>query len=272
MSAARVLAAQVLGIGLVGPGLVDWPTAAAVLRGETPYVSTPTQLPVPAALPPAERRRAGRVVRLALAIGAQAVLDSGLAASELPGVFASSSGDGDNCHEICVALAGEAPALSPTRFHNSVHNAAAGYWSIAHGCQAPSTALCAYDASFGAGLLEALLQLQAGAEAVLLAAYDVDYPPPLRSQRPIPDAFGIALVLASASQSRARTRATLRVALTDAAATRLDELHGGALEGLRKAIPAARALPLLGSLARGGAQQVMLDYLPEHRLEVDLVA
>lgn len=272
MNAARVLAARVLGMGLAGPGLPDWHAAAAVLRGEAPYIPARTELPVPAALPPAERRRAGRVVRLALAIGTQAVLDSGLAASTLPAVFTSSGGDGENCHEICVALAGEAPALSPTRFHNSVHNAAAGYWSIAHGCQAPSTALCAYDASFGAGLIEALLQLQAGAEAVLLAAYDVDYPPPLRAHRPIPDAFGVALVLASAPADRARAPATLRVALTEAAATQFDEAPYGGLESLRRAIPAARALPLLQSLARGAGGQVVLDYLPEHRLQVDLLA
>src|SRR6185312_6738790 len=192
--------------------------------------------------PPAEQRRAGRVVRLALAIGAQAVADAGIPAGNLPAVFASSGGDGDNCHEICVALASEERAISPTRFHNSVHNAAAGYWSIAHACQAPSTALCALDASFGAGLLEALLQLQTGAEAVLLLAYDVDYPPPLREHRPIPDAFGVALVLGAALAlgSARDERASLQVTLTQAPATRLAD---PALEALRTSIPSARALP-----------------------------
>ena len=85
--------------------------------------------------------------------------------------------------------------ISPTRFHNSVHNAAAGYWSIAYGCTEASTSLCAGDASFGAGLLEALAQLAAVAPAVLLLAYDADYPPPLHAKRPIADAFGVALLL-----------------------------------------------------------------------------
>lgn len=262
-----MLSAQVLGVGMLGPGLPDWQAAAAVLRGDAPYVTAASVLPPPAALPPAERRRAGRVVRLALAIGAQAVADAGLPASHLPAVFASASGDGDSCHEICVALASPERAISPTRFHNSVHNAAAGYWSIAHGCQAPSTALCALDGSFGAGLLEALLQMQAGAEAVLLAAYDIDDPPPLREHRSVTDAFGVALVLGTTPTREAQPM--LQLTLTQAPATRLAE---PALEALRRAIPAARSLPLLQSLSRQGPACVVIDYLPEQRLQLRLIA
>jgi hypothetical protein len=261
-----VLAAQILGVGVLGPGLPDWPATAAVLRAECPYAAAASVLPPPAALPPAERRRAGRVVRLALAIGAQAVADAGISAGDLPAVFASSGGDGDNCHEICVALASAERAISPTRFHNSVHNAAAGYWSIAHGCQAPSTALCALDASFGAGLLEALLQLQAGTEAVLLVAYDVDDPPPLRAHRPVADAFGVALVLGVLGAAQ-KGRAGLQLTLTQAPTTRLAE---PALEALRNAIPAARSLPLLQALSRQTQGCVVLDYLPEQRLQLQL--
>jgi len=143
-------------IGVLGPGLGDWASTRAVLRGELPHVAARTVLPPPAVLPPAERRRAGRVIKLALAVGAEAAAGATGAASvarELPTVFTSSGGDGDNCHEICAALASRERHISPTRFHNSVHNAAAGYWSIAYGCTEASTSLCAGDASFGAGLL-----------------------------------------------------------------------------------------------------------------------
>lgn len=258
-----MLSAQILGVGVLGPGLSDWQATAAILRGELPYAPVPSLLPPPAALPPAERRRAGRMVRLALGIGAQAVADAGVAAAALPAVFASSSGDGDTCHEICVTLASTERAISPTRFHNSVHNAAAGYWSIAHGCQAPSTALCALDASFGAGLLEALLQLRSGAEAVLLAAYDVDYPPPLREHRPIPDAFGVALVLGAGPKDGVG----LQLEFTQSPTTRLTD---PALEALRAAIPAARALPLLQLLSHRLQGRVVLDYLPEQSLQLQI--
>ena len=62
---------------------------------------------------------------------------------------------GDITHQICEALARPEREVSPTSFHNSVHNAPAGYWSIATGSRLASTSICAYDVSFAAGLLEA---------------------------------------------------------------------------------------------------------------------
>ena len=63
------LTAWISGIGLIAPGLPDWPSARAVLRGEQAWVSAPSVLPAPALLPPAERRRASRVIKLSLGIG-----------------------------------------------------------------------------------------------------------------------------------------------------------------------------------------------------------
>ena len=62
-------------------------------------------LPPPEGLPPAERRRTGAVVKLALAVGLEATRQAGAIPRELPAVFTSSGGDGENCHEICQVLA-----------------------------------------------------------------------------------------------------------------------------------------------------------------------
>ncbi len=259
------------GIGVLGPGLADWPAARAVLAGNEPYVAAATVLPPPAVLPPAERRRAGRVIRLALAVGAEALATAAAAngstegARRLPTVFSSSGGDGDNCHELCVTLASSDRQISPTRFHNSVHNAAAGYWSIAYGCTSASTSLCAGDASFGAGLLEALSQLACGAPAVLLLAYDANYPQPLYALRPIPDAFGIALLLVRSDTGTGLPQ--LQATLSDAAAAPMEQ---PALESLRASIPAARGLPLLERLAQRRAGSVVLDYLDSARMVVEV--
>ena len=79
-------------------------------------------------------------------------------------------------------LVRDAPdTVSPTKFHNSVHNAAAGYWTIGQGCMAPSTALSAFSHTFAQGLLEALVNLAAGEPAILLAAYDTGATGPLSS-------------------------------------------------------------------------------------------
>lgn len=267
MRAMATLAAYVDGIGLLGPGIGDWPAGARVLTGEAPWVPAPTQLPAPECLPSAERRRTGAIVRLALAVGLEATSRAGVDPASLPAVFTSSGGDGENCHEICQVLATAERQVSPTRFHNSVHNAAAGYWGIATGATATSNALCAYDASFGAGLLEALTQVVVEGSAVLLIAYDASYPEPIRSARPIPEAFGVALVLAPAAGAASLARLTL--SLSDAPADRMPQAP---LEGLRGAIPAARSLPLLVPLARCTAGRVVLDYLDGERLAVQVSA
>ena len=162
-------------------------------------------------------------------------------------------------------LASDDRQISPTRFHNSVHNAAAGYWSIATGSMCTSSVLCAYDASFGAGLLEALTQVVVDNARSLLLACDTAYPEPLYSARPILDAFGIAFVLAP--QRSAQAMAQISVRLTDASADQLDDT---ALENLRTSIPAARGLPLLRTLALHQNKKVVLDYLNNTRLTVTI--
>ncbi|MBR8152761.1 beta-ketoacyl synthase chain length factor [Burkholderia vietnamiensis] len=204
-------------------------------------------------------------MRVALAAGLEAAAASGRDAATLATVFSASGGDGQNCHAICETLAGDDRQLSPTRFHNSVHNAPAGYWSIATRAMATSNVLCAHDGSFAAGLLESLCQVAVDCVPSLLIAYDTDYPEPLRSVRPIVDAFGVALVFAP--QPSERTLARIDVALTDAAAT---PLALPALEALRAGIPAARALPLLDALAARRATRVVLDYLDDTRVQVDV--
>lgn len=257
------------GIGLVGPGLTSWIDGSDKLAGHTPYVSVPTVLPAPMSLPAAERRRAGAVIKVSLAVGQAAVDAAGLQASSLPSVFTSSGGDGVNCHDICSALASNDRLISPTRFHNSVHNAASGYWSISTGATPTSSVLCAHDGSFAAGLLETITQAVVDNTPVLLVAYDTHYPEPLHSKRPIPDTLGVALVLSPQRSERSLARITLSGdhGLTDAAAAVMSD---AALEFLRLTVPAARALPLLQLIARQQSATVALDYLDDLQLAVDV--
>jgi hypothetical protein len=230
-----------------------------------PYASERTVLPAPASLPSAERRRTGPVVRTALAVGHEAVAASGRDATTLAAVFAASGGDGQNCHTICETLTGDDRQLSPTRFHNSVHNAPAGYWSIAARARATSNVLCAHDGSFAAGLLESVCQVAVDGVPTLLIAYDCDYPEPLHAVRPIADAFGVALVLAPEASEAALAR--IDVTLTEASAT---TLAAEGLEALRTNNPAARSLSLLEALAAKRAASVVIDYLPEVRVRIDV--
>ena len=264
---ATPLAVFVEGIGLLGPGLSSWAQGRQCLDDSLRYEAGRCVLPLPMALPSAERRRAGAVVKVSLAVGQEAVEASGLQANALPSVFSSSSGDAVNCHEICSALASGDRLISPTRFHNSVHNAASGYWSISTGATPTSSVLCAHDGSFSAGLLEAVTQAVTENTPVLLVAYDTDYPEPLHSKRPVPDTLGVALVLSPTRSERTLARLTLDSAacLTDNAANTLAQPE---LEFLRQTIPSARALPLLQAIAAGQSTSASLTYMDNLQLAV----
>jgi hypothetical protein len=263
------LTAYLQGLGLIGPGFGDWRSAARRIAGEEPYAPQPAVVPAPEGLPAAERRRTGITVRLAVSVAQQALADAGADPRQLPAVFTSSGGDGFICHEICETLASSDRQLSPTRFHNSVHNAAAGYWSLATGSTAASTALCAHDGSFAAGLIEALAMVAVDRVAVMLSAYETSYPEPLRAKRPLPDSFAVAMVLAPEATPHARAKLTVSICDATVAADRLGDPQ---LEALRVALPAARSLPLLRLLARGESGRVVLDYLPDRRIAVESCA
>jgi hypothetical protein len=266
MSALRV---WVEGVGLLGPGLSSWPGAFDVLRGTQPHASSPTVLPLPARLPAAERRRAGSAVKLAMAVADEAVAHAQADPSTLATVFASSSGECANCHALCEALAMPAPVVSPTKFTNSVHNASSGAWHIAVASRASSTSLCAFDGSFGAGLIEAATSVRLSGQPMLLVASDSPYPEPLNTARPLPDHFGLALLLTAQPTERSLASITLTLSGPPPGVSVLGD---ASLEALRRAVPAAAALPLLVALAAGVPRQaVAIDYLPTMGLRIDVL-
>lgn len=245
------------GIGLRAPGLDGWAAGRAVLAGEAAYAPAPTNLAGADLLPPNERRRAGVPIKLALAAGQEAFVQSGRPLAETVTVFASSSGDNDNVHAILEVLASAPREVSPTRFHNSVHNAVSGYWGIATHAHAPSTSLCGHDSSFAVGLLDAAAQVATRGMAVGLMAYDHPYAPPLNAVRHVEGNVGVALVLAP--EHSAQSLVVLDIEFRSGAA-KVDTLAEDALEHLRQHNPAARSLPLLAALACGKAGRVTLDY------------
>jgi hypothetical protein len=169
-----------------------WQAWCAAVRGDTP---APAVKPSPSRLSANERRRASDSVLLAVDVAEQAVRASGREASQLASVFASAHGDLAITDALCTQLAQAPLQLSPTRFHHSVHNAASGYWAIAAGCRAPSTALSAHRHSFAAGLLEALVHCACEHEPVLLVGYDTEALGLLADVNTSRGLLGVALVL-----------------------------------------------------------------------------
>ena len=253
------------GVGLLGPGLDGWASSRAVLAGDTAFVPAPINLRASDMLPAAERRRAGVPIKLALAVGQEAFVQAGRDANTAATVFTSSGGDNDNVHAINSILATAPREVSPTRFHNSVHNAAAGYWCIAAKTHEASTSLCACDASFAAGLLESATQVAIDNSVVALIAYDHPYPEPLHAVRPIIAAFGMALILTP--QQSERSLAAIEVDFVSGKTNETAMADTG-LETLRHNIPAARGLSLLSALASGQDTRISIAYFDDNHLNI----
>lgn len=257
----------ILGVGLLSAGLEGWSAGREVLAGKRPF--EPRLVPEPEAelLPANERRRSSHCVRWAVQVAQDAIAQSGLDPRDVATVFASSGGEMDVLDKLCNTLATDERVVSPTLFHQSVHNTAAGYWGIATSCQQSSTALSCYDDSCAAGLLEAVTYACIEERPVLFVAYDLPAPAPLSAARPIGSAFAAALVLAP---SVGQALATADVTLMPAVGRDVSHAFSHEFEQLRLDCPAARLLPLLQALAMARRATIALNVLDDQRLIVEV--
>lgn len=241
------------GVGVAAPGLPDWSSAQPVLRGDRDYAAQPLSAFRTTHLPRNEARRMGAAVKLAFRVAEQACAADD--AASVATVFASSAGDISIADRNCIAVTGEAHAISPTHFHNSVHNTAVGYWSIATGSRAPANSLSGGDDCFAVALCDAWASLAMDDRPVLLVCFEALGSGMLQAAwHDIHDSFASALLLSR--QAEGALARLSRPQLTSNPATTMAE---PVLERFRQCNPAARALPLLAALASDGARTVTLE-------------
>jgi hypothetical protein len=172
-------------------------------------------------LPPALRRRASSLARMAAAVAGQAAHQASVDLSRVPIILGSAYGEIVVAVEMMREFDGPTALPSPTRFHNSVHNAAAAYLSIATGNRGFSTALAAGTATPAVVVFEAVALLgECGGDALLVL---LDEPPPSPFERAEPyPAAAVAFCLSSrsgpqslAALSEPRRGSTTRADLPD---------------------------------------------------------
>lgn len=211
----------------------------------------------PMALSAREKRRAPQSVKMALETLGQASTQAGIATEKTPVVMASSMGDMEITDYMCSLLSTEPRLVSPTTFHNSVHNAAVGYWSISQSSHAACTAVAAGEYSGPAGLFEAVsicLDEHAPVLFVIQESKAVDKLLPLCNS---PHALSLAMVLAPADCGESLARLNLRAEQSPAEWPALKPF----LADNYGENPAGKMLPLLlalsgqGSATGGGATE-----------------
>lgn len=260
---------SVAGIAFWASRLPGWETARAVMRGEVELPRAPAGRPAPALLAPTERRRAPDTVAIALEVASRACAAASRAPADLPSVFASTQGDLAISDYMCTTLVATPTLISPVKFHNSVHNAAAGYWSIGTGSHAPYTAISAFQHTFGTGLLEAVTQVHCERRAVLYVAFDIEAKGALGTVAPSRGLLGTALVLAPPGDCRSAVVATLALEVRTGGAATATTARSAAVAAVSDNV-LAPCLPLFEALASGEASLVTLTLGERMALRVNV--
>ncbi|MGH1439444.1 MAG: beta-ketoacyl synthase chain length factor [Cellvibrionaceae bacterium] len=161
--------------GAWGKGFANWDELVELIQSPDALPkeeSLHSKGPKPEVIPANERRRSPLPVKLAVESSWQATQMAGVDPSTLTCVFVSGFGDTQLTDYMCKVLATESKELSPTKFHNSVHNAAAGYWTISTGCEKAANSVAGFQDSVSLTLMEAMIQCQQEQKAILLTFFD----------------------------------------------------------------------------------------------------
>ena len=255
----------ILGLGAWSDRFADWAALLSGLRTGSWQSDAPL---LSARLAPRERRRAPKPVRMAIEVMSQACAMAGREPDTVATVFSSAMGDMQITDYMCRALAVTPREISPTRFHNSVHNAPSGYWSIATGSQAPASAVSAYRYTAPMALMEAAVQVLEEGLPVLVVTQEMAAPLPLKHTCPTDRDFAAALLLAPpdpATEPLASLIFEVRAASSEWPQLPPD------LAGDFADHPGARLLPLLAHIATGAAGMPQrLSYPLSGRSSLDL--
>lgn len=148
-------------------------TPDTIFAGKLPFVCSDMHRDC---IPPALRRRSSQAMQLAFTSASAACEQAQRSPETLPALFASVAGEIQTTDQLCHELVKADGLVSPSAFHNSVQNSAAGYWSIAHHCTLPCSAIAAGQHTAAMALLETWCQLSTQGGELLLVCYDEIWP------------------------------------------------------------------------------------------------
>jgi len=154
--------------------------------------------PTAALLPSRLRRRTSRLTRSIAEVLGDLAVSCGVDLSRVPVVHGSCLGEIDTTVRLLEMMNEEDGALSPTRFHNSVHNTAPAYMSIATKNRGFSTSVAAGASTVAAAVLEALGVLCSRESEVVVVVADEPVPAPLAQGRSY-EGLAVALYLSHKS-------------------------------------------------------------------------
>lgn len=264
---------KLIGVGAWGPGFNSWPELRdrlnnLVQNSDEELIASP---PKPEIIPANERRRSPLAVRAAVDVSWQALQQSGLRSSDVACVFGSGLGDTDITDYMCRVLTTPEKQLSPTKFHNSVHNAAAGYWTISSGCMKSANSIAAYQDTAGTCLLEAMIQCVQHNEPVLITVFDIAAQQTWQQIFPCAQSFAASLLICPEDFPVETCLAKLSFSADKNPVAPIVDLPEF-LQSLYEQNPAAKIIPLLKLLANPGSSKLSFSTGAQSYLTLECIA
>ncbi len=205
-------------IGLQANGLEGWFASQPILKKEKAYQNKPLTKYSPLFLPANERRRVTNTIKLALRTAEETQFNA-LSNQKIPTLFACVDGDTEISVKMIDAVLMDDPLISPIHFHNSVHNAPAGYWMMGQKNTQAASSISAGKYQIATLFIEGMSQLLEPASKILLVAYDLPIDPKIENINVTcqPFAFGLILSQQQSQQSIAsiETRITSKTIQTN---------------------------------------------------------
>jgi hypothetical protein len=239
------MSCHVVGQGAWMPGRPD---VGAVLVPEA--TATAPGVPDIRGYPSRLMRGTSQLTRMCATVALQAMQKSGGDPNTIPTVFGSAYGEVTIAIEQLERMVTGDGRVSPARFKNSVHNASAGVFSIAHENRSNSASIAAGPLTVAYAFLEAQSMLDDGDSEVLVVVGDKNLPEPL-SRLARWDAFAAAWVLSR----EPRRENDLGVRLSELQLTAVPA--SPVPEGLREH-PCRAAYPLIAAIQRRERGRVSL--------------
>lgn len=169
-------------------------------RNPDPSIKSPQASQLPSSL----RRRTSLLTRMAIDVFERSVNLAAIDPKTTAIVFGTVYGEIQTTYDL-LAMLGRDELVSPTKFHNSVHNTAIGYLSIAYQHQGLLTTISAGWSTLAMGILESLAILHAQqADQVALVLSEEGLPKPLlQGPEEVYDPLAMAMLLRPAGEQSA---------------------------------------------------------------------
>jgi len=182
------------GRGLWSPGVPD--VATYLARREDPTAERPACDVVH----PRMKRATSLLTQTSIEVMTQAARDASFALDQCATVFGSEHGEIQIAVEQMQMMQEGSGIVSPARFKNSVHNTAAGLFSISVVNRGFTTAIAAGEHTFAMSLLEAWMLLADGdVDQVVVSIAEEPLPTPIHDFAPHV-ALGVAIALGTKAE------------------------------------------------------------------------